>query len=82
MEPIKVELEVGKVYWWSSRPGIDIWEDEDNVALPNLHFDATGPAGCDHFTADRTEAYICTCKQTKSPPYCDGSHKQLSDVSG
>jgi len=22
------------------------------------------------------EAYLCTCKATKNPPYCDGSHKE------
>jgi CDGSH-type Zn-finger protein len=23
------------------------------------------------------DAWFCTCKQTKNPPFCDGSHKQL-----
>lgn len=31
------------------------------------------------FTADRTEAFICTCKLSKTPPYCDGSHKTVKD---
>lgn len=26
-------------------------------------------------STETKEAYLCTCKQTKNPPYCDGSHK-------
>jgi CDGSH-type Zn-finger protein len=30
------------------------------------------------FTPDESKtAYICGCKHTKNPPYCDGSHKAL-----
>jgi hypothetical protein len=25
-------------------------------------------------------AYLCTCKRTKTPPLCDGSHKTLPAV--
>ena len=32
---------------------------------------------------DDGEAYLCQCKQTSNPPYCDGTHKNLtSDVIG
>ena len=31
------------------------------------------------FTAEATEdAFFCQCKQTKNPPYCDGSHKSIT----
>ena len=30
------------------------------------------------FTSEETkDAAICGCKQTKNPPYCDGSHASL-----
>jgi CDGSH-type Zn-finger protein len=30
------------------------------------------------FTADATkEAWLCQCKRTSNPPYCDGTHKKL-----
>jgi CDGSH-type Zn-finger protein len=25
------------------------------------------------------EHWLCRCKRTKTPPYCDGSHKQVED---
>ncbi|HIE55631.1 MAG TPA: ABC transporter permease subunit, partial [Chromatiaceae bacterium] len=31
------------------------------------------------FTAPKEdEYYFCTCKRTKSPPFCDGAHKTLT----
>jgi CDGSH-type Zn-finger protein len=30
------------------------------------------------FTVEKDEnAYLCACKHTKKPPYCDGSHQNL-----
>ncbi len=30
------------------------------------------------FEAKKTgDVYLCMCKQTKNPPYCDGAHKSL-----
>jgi len=30
------------------------------------------------FTADKTDTvYLCGCKRTATPPFCDGTHKQL-----
>ena len=32
------------------------------------------------FTAQKTgRAYICMCKHTKNPPYCDASHNAFDD---
>jgi len=29
------------------------------------------------FTVEQnTEGWLCQCKKTKNPPYCDGSHNQ------
>jgi CDGSH-type Zn-finger protein len=70
-QPIAVELEAGKEYWWcacgrsSSQPFCD-----------GSHRD-TGlqPSG---FKAEKSgEAWLCQCKLTKTPPYCDGSHHNL-----
>jgi CDGSH-type Zn-finger protein len=30
------------------------------------------------FTVDvKRDAWLCRCKKTKTPPYCDGTHKTL-----
>ncbi len=70
MEPEKVTLEIGKEYWWNCEVGETIWPGED-AAFP-MHC-----TDCILFTADREEAYICRCKQTSTPPYCDGTHQKL-----
>jgi glutamate synthase domain-containing protein 2 len=32
------------------------------------------------FTAEKAEAaYLCACKRSSGPPYCDGSHKNLTE---
>ncbi|HSI64893.1 MAG TPA: CDGSH iron-sulfur domain-containing protein [Candidatus Saccharimonadia bacterium] len=27
--------------------------------------------------AERRRVWLCNCKHTKNPPYCDGSHNDL-----
>lgn len=72
LEPVKVTLEKGDKHFWCCTPGRGLCDER---CVQCVEFE--------DFVATRTgEAYICSCKQTKTPPYCDGSHKQLSDVPG
>jgi CDGSH-type Zn-finger protein len=70
-QPIAVELDKGKEYWWcacgrsASQPFCDGSHKSTELQ----------PAG---FKAAKSgEAWLCQCKQTKTPPYCDGSHNKL-----
>lgn len=70
-EPIAVELEAGKTYYWCAcgKSGNQPFCDGSHKGTE------IGPL---EFTAEKDgTAYLCTCKQTKTPPYCDGSHLSL-----
>jgi CDGSH-type Zn-finger protein len=70
-QPIAVELEKGREYWWCA------CGRSANQPLCDGSHQGTGisPQG---FKAEKSgEAWICQCKQTKTPPYCDGSHNKL-----
>ncbi|XP_023573860.1 CDGSH iron-sulfur domain-containing protein 3, mitochondrial isoform X2 [Octodon degus] len=59
--PIKVELVAGKTYRWCACGR----SKNQRTGLAPLKFKAQ---------ETRTVA-LCTCKATKRPPYCDGTHK-------
>jgi len=70
-EPIAIEVEEGKSYFWctcgmsQNQPFCDgSHKDTDFKPLK--------------WTAEATETkYFCTCKQTDKQPFCDGSHNKL-----
>ena len=70
-EPIAVEVEAGKEYWFcacgksSNQPFCDgSHKGTDLVPIA--------------FTAEQTGTeYLCQCKRTGRAPYCDGSHRNL-----
>ena len=69
-EPVVVELEAGKEYWWcacgrsASQPFCD-GSHEGTGIDPKP------------FTAEKSgKAWLCQCKKTANPPYCDGSHNK------
>ncbi len=70
-EPIAIEVEEGKSYFWctcgmsQNQPFCDgSHKDTDFKPLK--------------WTAEATETkYFCTCKQTDNQPFCDGSHNKL-----
>lgn len=70
-EPIAIEVESGKDYWWCS-----CGKSKDQPFCDGSH------AGTDftpvQYTAteNKTE-YFCACKQTRNQPLCDGSHSEL-----
>lgn len=70
-EPVLVELEAGKTYWWC-RCGLS----QNQPWCDGSH------AGTDmepmEYTAKRARNMrLCACKASKRPPYCDGSHMNL-----
>ena len=70
-EPIAVELEAGKTYYFC-QCGKSATQPFCDGAHQGSEFMPL------EFTAEETKtAYLCACKQTKTPPYCDGSHLNL-----
>jgi CDGSH-type Zn-finger protein len=71
-EPIRVEVEAGKTYWWCScglsktQPFCDgSHKAEGRFAPIEFKPEVAKPM------------FFCTCKRTAKSPLCDGSHKAL-----
>ena len=70
-EPIGVNVEDGKSYWWcacgrsKSQPFCD--GSHKGTAFTPVEFKA----------GKSEEAWFCACKRTGNRPMCDGSHKRL-----
>jgi CDGSH-type Zn-finger protein len=70
-EPIAVELEAGKKYFWCA-----CGRSKNQPFCDGSH----KGTGCEPvaFTAEKSgEAWLCRCKQTGNAPYCDGTHNKL-----
>lgn len=71
-QPMEVELQVGKTYKWCRcglSKGQPFCDDKGHVGTdiePKI-FTVSTPR----------KVWLCMCKQTKTVPYCDGSHNQL-----
>jgi len=70
-EPVAVELEAGKTYFWcacgksANQPFCD--GSHKGTAFEPLKF-----------TAEKSgTAWLCACKRSADKPYCDGTHKSL-----
>jgi CDGSH-type Zn-finger protein len=68
MNPIAINVEAGKTYWWcrcgrsSQQPFCDgVHKGSDSSPLK-------------YTAADSGQVWFCVCKKTASPPFCDGSH--------
>lgn len=71
-EPIPVEVEEGKSYFWCS-----CGQSKNQPFCDGSHND-TGFTPM-KWTAESSETkYFCICKQTEGQPFCDGSHKALA----
>ena len=70
-EPIAVEVEEGKMYWWctcgrsASQPFCDGSHKETEFVPQGWEAPKTGTF------------YFCACKQTGKAPLCDGTHNSL-----
>jgi CDGSH iron-sulfur domain-containing protein 3 len=71
-EPIAVEVEGGKDYWWcacgqsKNQPFCDGSHKAEGVYTPV------------QWTAPKSGTkYFCACKQTGKQPFCDGTHNTL-----
>ncbi|MEW5768932.1 MAG: CDGSH iron-sulfur domain-containing protein [Pseudomonadota bacterium] len=70
-DPIEVQLEAGKSYWWCAcgRSKTQPWCDGSH-------------AGTDiepqEFKVESAGSYwLCACKQSANAPFCDGAHELL-----
>jgi CDGSH iron-sulfur domain-containing protein 3 len=70
-EPIAVELEAGKTYFWcacgksATQPFCD--GSHKGTAFEPLKFIAEKSG----------TAWLCACKRSGNKPYCNGTHKRL-----
>lgn len=70
-QPVKVELEKGKEYYWctcgrsASQPFCDGSHRGTSFTPKAFQAEEDG------------EAHLCQCKHTKNAPFCDGSHAKL-----
>jgi CDGSH-type Zn-finger protein len=70
--PVKVELEAGKDYWFctcghsSAQPFCDGAHKGTGFSPMKFTAEKSGPA------------WLCQCKRTGNPPFCDGAHKALA----
>ena len=72
--PYEAVLEPGKIYAWctcglsNKDPFCDAAHKQvEGMPMRSLKFEVTEPS----------TVWLCGCKQTKTPPYCDGNHKNL-----
>ncbi|MBA2649701.1 MAG: CDGSH iron-sulfur domain-containing protein [Legionella sp.] len=66
--PIAIEVEQGKSYTWC---GCGLSEDQPFCDRVNCTKSLTIRANLNEMVN------FCNCKQTKTPPWCDGSHASL-----
>ncbi|KTD21380.1 CDGSH iron-sulfur domain-containing protein [Legionella londiniensis] len=66
--PIAVDVEAGKIYRWCgcgkslTQPFCDRADCNQSVVFQ---------------AANSETIYFCRCKETKDPPFCDGSHAKV-----
>ena len=70
-EPVAVEVEEGKMYWWctcgrsDSQPFCDGSHKDTDFIPQGWEAPKTG------------KVFLCACKRTAKGPFCDGAHNTL-----
>jgi CDGSH-type Zn-finger protein len=70
-EPIVVNVEEGKKYFWCS-----CGESSAQPFCDGSH-KGTAFVPTEYKATTATAVYFCACKHSKSAPLCDGSHNKL-----
>lgn len=70
-EPVAVDVEEGKLYWWctcgrsDSQPFCDGSHKDTDFVPQGWEAPKTG------------KVFLCACKRTAKGPFCDGAHNTL-----
>ena len=70
-EPVAVEVEEGKMYWWctcgrsGNQPFCDCSHKDTDFIPQGWEAPKTG------------KVFLCACKRTGKAPFCDGAHNNL-----
>jgi CDGSH-type Zn-finger protein len=68
MNPIAIDVEAGKIYWWC-RCGLS----QRQPFCDGTH-KGTDSSPLKYTAAENGTVWFCACKRTATPPLCDGSH--------
>jgi CDGSH-type Zn-finger protein len=68
MNPIAIDVEAGKVYWWC-RCGRSLRQP----FCDGTH-KGTDSSPLKYTAVETGTLWFCVCKRTANPPLCDGSH--------
>lgn len=70
-QPIPVEVEAGKTYWWCACGA------SKNQPFCDGSHKTVGGAPLAWEAPESRTVWMCACKKTAGPPLCDGSHTKL-----
>ena len=70
-QPIAVDVEAGKEYWWCS-----CGKSENQPFCDGSH-SGTEFAPVPYKAEESKQLWFCACKHTGNIPLCDGSHSKL-----
>jgi len=75
MNPIAIDVDAGKTYWWCS-----CGRSASQPFCDGTH-KGSEYAPMKYTAAETGRVWFCACKRTGSPPLCDGSHN-AKDANG
>ena len=70
-EPISIDVEAGKDYWWCS-----CGKSKNQPFCDGSH-SGTEFSPVEYKATESKAVWFCACKQTANIPLCDGSHSKL-----